>query len=240
MPITAGVLFITITAHWIIDILLAFEGFIQPSDLGYCVTPPGLNPAERVYLNLPDPKHVLTSALYVATTLVGDGFMIYRLFIVWGRNRFIIIPPTVLCIALAVTGGMVTYLFSQAKTPLFQAAGAWITSCFVLTFLCNLFSTSLIAFKIFNSNKLMGRAQIDSAGMTKIMEILVESAVLYSVCVILALGTYVSNSNVQFVIVAIVSDSTTRPGDRVSTFSPLERPHNCELLSQPYSYEPPT
>lgn len=138
MPITAAVLFMTITTvrlpwfpfppnhivyrwlqHWILDLWLAFEAFIQPVSPGYCVTPTSLNPAERVYLNLPDPKNILTSAFYVLTTLVGDGFMvrplsvrislmllnslqqIYRLYIVWGRNRFIIIPPIILCIALA-------------------------------------------------------------------------------------------------------------------------------------------
>lgn len=51
-----------------------------------------------------------------------------------------------------------------------------------------------------------------------------------SVCVIFALGTYVANSNIQFVIVAIVSDVTPRINDDVSTFSPLEWPHNCKLF----------
>ncbi|KAF8064872.1 hypothetical protein FPV67DRAFT_1671177 [Lyophyllum atratum] len=204
MPITAAVLFVTITVHWVLDLMLAFEAFIRPTDPGYCVTPTGLNPAEKVYLNLPDVKNVLTSGFYVLTTLVGDGFMIYRLYIVWSRNYFIIIPPVIMCVALSITGGMVTYLFSQATTPLFQAAGAWITSCFVLTFLCNLYSTGLIAFRIFRSNKQFGRASVDlGSGVNKIIEILVESAVLYGICITLALGTYVGNSNVQFAVVAI-------------------------------------
>ncbi|KAG6908375.1 hypothetical protein DXG01_004873 [Tephrocybe rancida] len=124
MPITATILFLTITAHWILDLLLVFEAFILPPDKDYCVTSGSLNPAERVYLNLPDAKNVLTSAFYVLTTLVGDGFMIYRLYIVWSRNLYIIILPVLMLGALAVTGGMVTYLFSQATTPLFQAAVA--------------------------------------------------------------------------------------------------------------------
>ncbi|GLB39546.1 hypothetical protein LshimejAT787_0700560 [Lyophyllum shimeji] len=204
MPITAVVLFVTITAHWILDLMLTFEAFIQPTDPGYCVTPAGLNPAEKVYLNLPDIKNVLTSVFYVLTTLVGDGFMIYRLYIVWSRNYFIIIPPVIMCISLAITGGVVTYLFSQATTPLFQAAGAWITSSFVLTFVCNLYSTGLIAFKIFRSNRHFGRASNDyGSGVNKVMEILVESAVLYGLCITLALGTYVGDSNIQFTIVAV-------------------------------------
>jgi len=204
MSITAAILFITITTHWILDILLAFQAFILPADPGYCVTPTSLNPAERVYLDLPETKNVLTSAFYVLTTLIGDGFMVYRLYIVWSRNFFIVIPPVIMCVALAVTGGMTTYLFSKATTPLFQAAGAWITSSFVLTFICNLYSTGLIAFKIFRSNQQFGRVHINlGTGINKIMEILVESAVLYGVCITLALGTYVGNSNAQFAVVAI-------------------------------------
>jgi len=204
MPLTAIILFITITTHWILDILLAFEAFIRPVNEGYCVVAGGLNPAEMVYLNLPDVKNVLTSAFYVITTLVGDGFMIYRLYIMWSRNIIIAIPPVIMCLALAVTGGMVTYLFSQATTPLFQAAGAWITACFVLTFVCNLYSTGLIAFRLFRSNRQFNRVSMEiGSGVSKVMEILVESAVLYGICITLALGTYVGNSNVQFAVVSI-------------------------------------
>ncbi|KAF8879828.1 hypothetical protein BD779DRAFT_1446664 [Infundibulicybe gibba] len=203
MSITAGILFATITGRWFINITLAFDAFIQPTSPGYCVTPTSLNPAERVYLNLPHPKNVMTSALYVTMTIVGDAFMVYRLYIVWARNKAIIVFPSLLCIALAATGGMVTYLFSQAKTPIFDTAGAWITASFILTFLCNLYSTSLIALRIHWSNRSLGRAPTD--GMMKITEILVESAVLYSVCVVLSLGTYVGGSNAQFVFVAAVS-----------------------------------
>jgi hypothetical protein len=104
----------------------AFDAFIQPQT-GYCVDPGTLNPAVMSYLNLADPKSVANSALYVTTTIVGDGFMVcsylqlpstvkallmitefwsigekvYRLYIVWSRNHWIIIPPVIFCAALA-------------------------------------------------------------------------------------------------------------------------------------------
>ncbi|CAA7263366.1 unnamed protein product [Cyclocybe aegerita] len=205
MTFTGLALFITITGHWLMDFLTAFQAFILPQDVEYTVQAFSLNPAETVYLTLADPKTVAGSAFYVSTTLLGDMFMIYRLYIVWSRNKYIIIPPIILCTALAVTGSMVTYLFSQSTEPIFATAGAWITSCFVLTFICNFYSTFLIAFKIFMTNRKLGRGKTDNLGMSKIMEILVESAALYSCCVILSLATYVAESNTQYAMVAVTN-----------------------------------
>ena len=150
MSVTAVVLFITITGvrldsfsrmateltcqcfqffiqHWLIEITRAFDAFIQPQTASFCVNPGTLNPAVITYLNLANPKTVANSALYVTTTIVGDGFMVcsylplastvnalliitefwsvgekvYRLYIVWSRNRWIIIPPVIFCAALA-------------------------------------------------------------------------------------------------------------------------------------------
>ncbi|RDB17103.1 hypothetical protein Hypma_001901 [Hypsizygus marmoreus] len=101
VPITAAILFTTITAHWILDLLLAFEAFIRPLGEDHCTTCTSHNPAELVYLNYTDPKYVSLAALYVLSTLIGDGFMIYRLYIIWSRNVLIIIPSTILCLGLA-------------------------------------------------------------------------------------------------------------------------------------------
>ena len=99
MSVTAVVLFITITGvrldsfsrmateltcqcfqffiqHWLIDMIRAFDAFIQPQTASFCVDPGTLNPAVMSYLNLADPKSVANSALYVTTTIVGDGFMV--------------------------------------------------------------------------------------------------------------------------------------------------------------------
>ncbi|KAG5651464.1 hypothetical protein H0H81_008549 [Sphagnurus paluster] len=161
ITITAGLLFCTITTRWLVDIALAFKAFIPSAKEGYCVTPNGINPAEKVYVDLSDPRSVIGSVMYVLTTLLGDGFMTYRLFIVWGRNPYIIIPPILMCIAVAIIGGMQKFWL---KVQYFMGMP--------LPYLSSGKDSNLLA---------------------------------SSVCVTVALGTYVGNSNVQFAFVSMIN-----------------------------------
>ncbi|KAF9001136.1 hypothetical protein BDQ17DRAFT_1244718 [Cyathus striatus] len=212
MTITALVLFVTVTGHWIVDVVTAFEAFVRPGASDFCTNSENLTPAERVYLHLADPKNIVGSGFYIASTVIGDSFMIYRLYIVWSRNKMIIIPPILLCLALAGSGAMVTFLFSQAnQLAIFKAAGSWITVCFTLTFMhvdnLSIMLPPLIALRICQSNRALAAtgAETTAVGLGKVVEIIIESAALYSCCVLLALATYASHSNVQFVFVAVTN-----------------------------------
>lgn len=67
----------------------------------------------------------------------------------------------------------------------------------MITERCNLYSTSLIAFKIYLSNRRLAQSLLHTQrnGFNKLMEILVQSAALYSFCLILSLATYIASSN---------------------------------------------
>ena len=84
--------------------------------------------------------------------LLSTSPQTYRLYVVWNDNRYIIVPPILFCIGLlgksskvsnahplnfiaAVTGTMVTYLFHNARQPIFGIARRWILACYILTFL---------------------------------------------------------------------------------------------------------
>ncbi|KIK09403.1 hypothetical protein K443DRAFT_118448 [Laccaria amethystina LaAM-08-1] len=180
MLLTALVLSLTITGNWLTESEEAYHAFILPSNLS-CSNYSGLSHAEIAYLTLENPWNVANSALYVGSTLLGGGFMIYRLYIVWARNNYIIIPPALMSMSLAVTGSMVNYLFFRsAEAPIFATAGDYSllhtdthphALSNMITERCNLYSTSLIAFKIYLPNRRLAQLHTERIGFN--------SAVLY-------------------------------------------------------------
>ncbi|KDQ56609.1 hypothetical protein JAAARDRAFT_58887 [Jaapia argillacea MUCL 33604] len=205
--LTAILLFCSITTHWIIDISRAFDAFVYAQDHTlsfYNSSDASPNAAVSYLSEISNIKNVVNSGVYVFTTLVGDAFMIYRLFIVWGRNLWVVLLPLLLWVALLVTGSATTWIFAFASsTNLFNSAGAWITASFVITLLENLVSTGLIAYRIWITSRAWGDGATYSG--SKIIQIIIESAALYSCCLIISLCAYLAKSNVQFVAVAVNS-----------------------------------
>ncbi|KAF9530440.1 hypothetical protein CPB83DRAFT_850927 [Crepidotus variabilis] len=98
MAFMAVLLSVTITGHLLMDFFLAISAFI-PEATDYVVKG-GVQPSWLMYKNLADGRNVAASAFFVVGTLFGDIFMAYRLYIVWGRNKWIIIPPVLMCTSL--------------------------------------------------------------------------------------------------------------------------------------------
>ncbi|KAH6912163.1 hypothetical protein BKA70DRAFT_1098807, partial [Coprinopsis sp. MPI-PUGE-AT-0042] len=198
--------------NWITEMVTAWHAFIRVHE-AYSFDPTqGIPlPAVRKYMEVWNGVYVANSSFYVVGTLVGDTFMIYRLYVVWEKNRWIIVPPCILSVALAVTGSMTTYSFAKSSTrAVYESAGAWITASFVLTFLCNLYSTSLIAFRIWQSNRRLRKISAERHGSVNFTGILVESAALYSFCLIVSLVTYTVGSNIVFISVAATNPVIVR------------------------------
>ncbi|OBZ74586.1 hypothetical protein A0H81_05090 [Grifola frondosa] len=195
----ASTMFILTVAHLGIDLHRAIEGFIVFSH-----TPEG---AIGFFLTLSDPTHVGKNVIYSTQTLVGDGFVVYRLYVVWNRNLKIIIFPIMLLVADGVAAYAACYEFSVSGTDptklgdiFVTSIKPWLTSAFVLSLCTNVVSTSLIAGRIWYSNRRLARYH-SSLGSSnwRVIEILIQSAVLYSASLIALLTTYLANSNAQYI-----------------------------------------
>ena len=53
------------------------------------------------YTQLAADAHIAQDAIYVTTTLIGDTFFTYRLFIIWDCNWKIVILPILLVVGTA-------------------------------------------------------------------------------------------------------------------------------------------
>ncbi|KAJ7736200.1 hypothetical protein DFH07DRAFT_986872 [Mycena maculata] len=100
-------LFLVATAakkHWTVVIYQAFSAFIH---LGSAVE------EDAFYADLSQRSEIVKVAFFFASVVLGDSLVIYRLWIIWGRNRYIpIFPICTLVGGLAASFGIL-YEFSQ-------------------------------------------------------------------------------------------------------------------------------
>ncbi|KAG7097957.1 hypothetical protein E1B28_005268 [Marasmius oreades] len=194
------------TVHLILDVIRAKAAFIDARGL-----PDGTPGSLVYYLDLSNPLQAAKTAIYVAITLVGDGFMIYRCYVIWGRWYMALIPAMMLC-GTGVSGYGATYQFSKAapgSEVFLPDIVTWVTSFFVLTFATNVICTALIATRILSVQRAIGALSKlhSSRGNLSLKAIIIvtESAALYSVSILSLLISYSSGSNGQYTVLDLTS-----------------------------------
>ncbi|PPQ66970.1 hypothetical protein CVT26_010001 [Gymnopilus dilepis] len=187
--------------HWLSSVIQLYRAFVPPSSVAYCVEAYGMTPADLALLDLRDHYNVASSVFFVATMVIGDWFLIYRLFIVWSRNCLISIPPAILSIGALVSGSAVCYQFARADATVFVVAQNWITATFSLSVASNIYSTSLIAFKLIGP-----RQEYRFYGFRKrVFEVLVQSAALYCILAILVLSFSLASTNLVYIATSLTN-----------------------------------
>ncbi|KAJ7435891.1 hypothetical protein B0H11DRAFT_2295186 [Mycena galericulata] len=150
---------------------------------------------------------IATNTCWHIVTVVADSSIIFQTFIVWNRNRFVIIGPSILC--LANFGSSVWLLlglksFDPERGTLFRSVINLRRSISIsLTLATNLICTGLISFRIFYTYRPMAGV-LSSMGLSnhiKIISILVESAAMYTLFLAGALIAEGLNSYVSFIMV---------------------------------------
>jgi len=182
--------------HWAINIARAKIAFID-------------KPGEAIpYLANPaDPLETAKTGVYVTITVLADFFMVYRCWMVWNRNWFIIILPVLSWIATAVSGyGGTHMLLETSNGGVFaeQLVG-WITSFFSTSLATNLLCTVLIAYRVLRSQLRLRKVSSQKSRVLPALIIFVESAALYSMALLALLITYELNLNTQFIIIDVTS-----------------------------------
>ncbi|KAI0640922.1 hypothetical protein C8Q79DRAFT_1014763 [Trametes meyenii] len=150
-----------------------------------------------VYNGLVDPIGAVKFAIYVTQTLIGDGFMIYRAYVVWNRDWAITIVPGVLL--LAEVG---KFLVFDVRSTL-NVGESRMTDCvnafFVLSVVTNVTSTTLIMKRILWSQASIREQRARGSQLKsvrwRVVESLVQSAAIYSIASIsLAVTSFLSPS----------------------------------------------
>ncbi|KAG2051777.1 hypothetical protein BDR06DRAFT_973506 [Suillus hirtellus] len=137
--VVAILLLILSTVHIVVSVVRVEDGLVK-----YRNTFPGGPVA--FFVDLSQYTFTIKNVLYILQTLVADGVVIYRCYVVW-RSLLVIVLPGILWCSVAVTGVFATYSFSQVTTDSEQfynehgQPAYWVTAFFASSIATNLLSS---------------------------------------------------------------------------------------------------
>ncbi|KAL6306201.1 hypothetical protein BKA93DRAFT_775390, partial [Sparassis latifolia] len=190
--------FITITANWILIVYRSFSAFIYYKD--------GTAPKE--YYSLMVVPNVIKIAFWLSSLAVGDTMLLYRLWMTWSRNVYVIIFPLCTFIASIVCCVVVVYTEAhQVGQTTFDTAhiDPWLDSTWSLTMCTNLSCCVLIIWRLWrvHSQVMSLVEQSEKRGLKWFLSVFIESAVLcvfWTVLFIISYETYTSRNNLAFLV----------------------------------------
>ncbi|KAJ7473823.1 hypothetical protein B0H11DRAFT_1337151 [Mycena galericulata] len=183
--VSAILLFLVITVHWITTMYRAFIAFVSVEDS---------TAAEIFLLDPRQPTDVIQDTFLSLSLLIGDFLIIYRLWIVWSFNTFVLVVPVLSATAFTVGSAISTDVASHSITVF---SNPWLKINTSLTLITNVYCTGFITWKIWEITRL-------SPGGTNLRHfvvVVVESAAFYALWAVFFVIAFAAKSNVQFVVV---------------------------------------
>ncbi|KAG1784279.1 hypothetical protein EV702DRAFT_44589 [Suillus placidus] len=205
-PITsvAVLLFVLSTAHMVVDIIQTEDGLVKYHDT-FTSGP------EAFFVDVPRKIFVIKNAIFILQTLLGDGVVIYRCFVVW-QTIWVIILPSMLWCSVAVTGFYSVYNFLQAVQPTSNTERIFskttlrcIAAFYTLTLVTNLLSSGLLAFRIWKIERSVSTAHATKVTTTGILRVIMDAATLYSISLLCALISSLCSNDGGFVMIGILT-----------------------------------
>ncbi|KAG2048119.1 hypothetical protein BDR06DRAFT_1013252 [Suillus hirtellus] len=194
--VVACMLLILSTAHMIVDFIRVEQGLVT-----YRNTFPG--GPEAFFADVAQITFMVKNILYTSQTMLGDGIVIYRCYVVW-QSVWVIIVPSLLWFGMAVSGFGAVYSFSKATSDagdiFAKSTGPWIMTFYAMTLGSNLSASGSLAYRIWRMECDVSALRATKSSMMPIVRVLADSAILYSVTLLSALVCFVKANNGQYVV----------------------------------------
>ncbi|KAK0498929.1 hypothetical protein EDD18DRAFT_1350361 [Armillaria luteobubalina] len=159
------------------------------------------------FTDIGSPIEVVKFSSVNLQTLVADGILTYRCWIVYGKSWIIAATPVLLWIGVLGTTITNIYLLSTIHSEALTVATKLrpiVTSFWVLSIALNVITTSLIVLRIFSVDRKMvfqpisglsiSRRERRINALQRTMRIIIESGAIYTGIAIITFATYVSGS----------------------------------------------
>ncbi|KAG1737011.1 hypothetical protein EDB19DRAFT_1008378 [Suillus lakei] len=176
IAVVATLLFVLSTAHMVVVIVHVENGLVKYRD-----TFPGGPVA--FFTDITQNTFVIKNAIYTLQTLLGDGVVIYRCYVVW-QSVWVIILPCMMWCGVAASGVCSVYYFSQASIAEIEnffasRIGHWVAVFLASTLGTNMLSTGLLAYRIWMSERKVSAIRATKRKVP-VLRMLIDAAMLYS------------------------------------------------------------
>ncbi|KAG1729894.1 hypothetical protein EDB19DRAFT_1897124 [Suillus lakei] len=194
IALVAILLLILSTAHMVIDIIRLENGFVKYRD-----TFPG-GPA-AFFQDISQPTFLSKNILYAFQTMLGDGVLIYRCYVVW-QSVWVIVLPSLLWCSASAAGFIAPYYASKSTggDVYTNQSGQWVAVLFALTLATNLITSGLLAYRIWTIESKVSAIRATNGTLMPIVRVLVDAAIVYSTVLFVMLICFLCSNNAQFII----------------------------------------
>ncbi|TCD70174.1 hypothetical protein EIP91_004644 [Steccherinum ochraceum] len=207
------------TTHVSLGFQRLIEGFISRRDA------PG-GPA-AFFSDVSIPANVVKVGLHTVNSIVGDSVVVWRCWLVWGRDWKMCVVPVALVTASAVCGFAQTFYFARAKaahSAFDHILQIWNGSLFSLSLATNLTVTLLISLRVWYMLRETGGTR--NFRYWRILLIVIESGMIYSVALICEITLYFLNNNAFYIVYDPIAQLTAIVPTMILVLAGLEMTSN--------------
>ncbi|KAJ7464500.1 hypothetical protein FB451DRAFT_1263676 [Mycena latifolia] len=154
--LVAALLMMTLaTAQIIVDTVNIFWAFIDKE--------PRL--ARQFFLeNATEPIFAAKHSIYFTMMLLGDSIVIYRCFVVWSNNYWVVLVPILCSLGSGVCAYQTIWAVRHIQSATISAETKWGIAVLALSMSANIIATSLLAYRIWNSERQLSKSMGQTSG----------------------------------------------------------------------------
>ncbi|KAI0775779.1 hypothetical protein BD413DRAFT_284875 [Trametes elegans] len=192
------------TAHVSLGFQRLIEGFIVRRDRQ--------GGPSAFFSDVSIPANVVKVGIHTVNSILGDSVVVWRCYLVWGRDWKMCVLPILLIIASAICGFAQTVYFARAKalhSAFAHNLQIWNGSLFSLSLATNVVVTILIAMRVWYMFRLGGGSR--NFRYWRVLVIIIESGMIYSVALICEITLYFLGSNAFYIVYDPIAQLTVGP-----------------------------
>ncbi|KIK48571.1 hypothetical protein CY34DRAFT_8156 [Suillus luteus UH-Slu-Lm8-n1] len=196
IAVVAILLLLASTVHMVVTIIRIENGLVKYRD-----TWP--NGPAAFFADVTEKTYLINHALYIFQTVLADGVMIHRCYVLWQSTRVIILPSLLWCSNI-VTGIRAVYGNSQATANPDNVFAVdvekWIIAFIFSTLATNLSCSGLLVYRVWMIERRVAKLRASKSHLMPIVRVLVDAAALYSVMLFGFLICFLTASNGESVL----------------------------------------